>query len=90
MTASVIVVIDEARDLGFKITGQVVVLAQNAVLERVVPALNLALGLGMARSTANMGQAAVLQPFGEVTRDAALSIVPEQSWFMRDLGAVAA
>jgi len=42
-----------ARDLGFEITGQA-----DAVLERLVPALDLALGLGMARSTANMGQAA--------------------------------
>jgi hypothetical protein len=56
VTASVIVVLDEVRDLGFKITGQVVVLAQNAVLERLVPALNLALGLGMAWRTANMGK----------------------------------
>jgi hypothetical protein len=52
--ASVIVVLGEARDLGFEITGQVVVLEQNAVLERLVPALDLALGLGMARNTANL------------------------------------
>jgi len=68
VTASVIVVLDEARDLGFKITGQVVVLEQNAVLERLVLALDLALRLGMARSTANMEQAAVLQPFGGRSR----------------------
>jgi hypothetical protein len=43
---------------------------------------------GMARSTANMGQAADLQPFGEVARDVARSIVAEQSLFVRDLGAV--
>ena len=59
MVTPVIVVLDEARDLGFEITRQVIVLEQNAVLERLVPALDLALGLGMARSTANMGQAAV-------------------------------
>ena len=46
MVAPVIVVLDEARNLGFEITGQVIVLEQNAVLERLVPALDLALGCG--------------------------------------------
>jgi hypothetical protein len=32
----VIIVLDEARDLGFEIAGQVIVLEQNAVLERLV------------------------------------------------------
>ena len=50
MVTPVIVVLDEARDLGFEITGQVVILEQNAVLERLVPALDLALGLWMARA----------------------------------------
>jgi hypothetical protein len=36
MITPVIVVLDEARDLGFEITGQVIVLEQNAVLERLV------------------------------------------------------
>src|SRR5262245_22739421 len=52
-----VVVLDEARDLGFEITGQVIVLEQNAVLERLVPALDLARGLRMARSAANMRDA---------------------------------
>jgi hypothetical protein len=43
MVTLVIVVLDEARDLGFEIAGQVIVLEQNAVLERLVPALCLAL-----------------------------------------------
>jgi hypothetical protein len=34
MVTPVIVVLDEARDLGFEITGQIIVLEQNAVLER--------------------------------------------------------
>ena len=38
MVTAVIVVLDEARDLGFEITGQVIVLEQNAVLEGLVPA----------------------------------------------------
>ena len=35
MVAPIIVVLDEARDLGFEIARQVVVLEQNAVLERM-------------------------------------------------------
>jgi hypothetical protein len=60
MVTLVIVVLDEARDLGFEITGQVIVLEQNAVLERLVPALDLALGLRMAQGAANMSYATVL------------------------------
>ena len=52
--------VDEARDLGFEIARQVIVLEQNAVLERMVPAFDLALGLRMARRATNMHHAAVL------------------------------
>ena len=58
--AAVIVVIDEVRDLGFKIAGQVIVLKQNAILEGLVPALDLALCLRMARRAANVRYAAIL------------------------------
>jgi hypothetical protein len=40
--------VPEVRDLRFKIAGQVIVLKQNAVLEGLVPALDLAFG-GNAR-----------------------------------------
>jgi hypothetical protein len=40
MVTPAIVVLDEALDLGFEITGQIIVLEQNAVLERLVPALD--------------------------------------------------
>ena len=49
MVAGVIVVLDEGADLGLEIAGQVVVFEQDAVLERLVPALDLALRLGMVR-----------------------------------------
>ena len=42
--ASMVVVLDEGRDLTFEIAGQVIVLEQDAVLERLMPALDLALG----------------------------------------------
>ena len=60
MVTPVIVVLDGARDLGFEITGQVIVLEQNAVLECLVSALDLALGLWMARGAANMHHVTVL------------------------------
>ena len=60
VVAPVIVVLDEARDLGFEIARQVIVLEQNAVLERLVSAFDLALGLRMARCATNMHHAAVL------------------------------
>ena len=46
MIAPVIVMPDEGGDLGLQIAGQEVVLEQDAVLEGLVPALDLALGLG--------------------------------------------
>jgi len=42
--APMIVVGDEGIDLGLEVAGQVVVLEQNAVLQRLVPALDLTLG----------------------------------------------
>jgi hypothetical protein len=57
-----IVVGDEVADLLLEITGQVVVLEQNAVLERLVPALDLALCLGMQWGTTDMVHALLLEP----------------------------
>ena len=45
MIANVIVVLDEGADLSFEIAGQIIVVEQNAVLQSLVPALDLALGL---------------------------------------------
>ena len=49
MIAVMVVVLDEGGDLGFEIAGQVVMLEQDAVLERLTPALDLALGLWVIR-----------------------------------------
>jgi hypothetical protein len=43
-----VVVLDEGSDPGFEITRQEVVFEQDAILQRLVQALDLALGLGMA------------------------------------------
>ena len=47
MVAVVIVLLDEAIDVGSEIAWQVVVVEQDAVLQRLMPTLDLALGLGM-------------------------------------------
>lgn len=41
----VVVVLDEGLDLGFEVTGQKVVFQQDAILQGLVPAFDLALGL---------------------------------------------
>jgi hypothetical protein len=43
--ADVIIMLDECVDLLLEITGQIIVVEQNAVLQSLVPALNLSLGL---------------------------------------------
>ncbi len=63
MIAAVIVVIDEAIDVGFEIARQVVVVEQDAVLERLVPTFDLALGLGMVGRTAHVSHAGAIEPF---------------------------
>jgi Fe-S cluster assembly ATPase SufC len=46
--AATVVVIDEYVDLGLDVAGQIIVLKQHAVLERLMPALDLALRLPVA------------------------------------------
>src|SRR5271170_4678512 len=85
-----VVVIDEVADLGLEIAGQIVVLEQDAVLQRLVPAFDLALGLGMEGRTTDMLDAAVLEPFRQIAGDVRGTIVAQQTWPMGDLGALAA
>ena len=59
MVAAMVVMIDELRDLLLEITRQEVVLEQDAVLERLMPSLDLALGLGMAGRSARIFHALV-------------------------------
>jgi len=65
--SQVVVVGDEVADLGLKITGQIVILEQNAVLESLVPALDLALGLRVIWCAADVLHLSVVEPFGEVS-----------------------
>ncbi len=84
MIANLIVVFDEGRYLPFEIARQVVVVKQNAVLQRLMPALDLSLGLGMVRSTAHMLHALLVEPLGQIVRHVTRTIVAEKPWPVRD------
>ena len=75
VVAKVIVVGDEGFDLGFEITGQIVVFKQDAVLQRLVPALDLALGHGVIGRAADVIDILAVEPFGEVSRDVARAVI---------------
>ena len=69
--------IDKGLDLGFEIAGQEVVFQQDAVLQSLMPPLDLALSLGVIRRTAGVLHAFVLQPFRQFARDVAGTVVAE-------------
>ena len=71
MVAVVVVVLDEAPNLRFEITGQVIVLQQYPVLERLMPTLDLSLGLGMIECATGMIHALLVEPFSEIAGDVA-------------------
>ena len=75
VVAKVIVVGDEGFDFGFEVAGQVVVLEQDAVLQSLVPALDLALGHGVIGSAANVIHVLAIEPYGEVGRDVARAVI---------------
>ena len=82
MVAAVIVVLDEAIDVGLEIAGQIVVLEQDAVLERLMPALDLALGLGMIGRAADVPHTLLFEPVSQIARDVAGAVVAQQPWFV--------
>ena len=88
MVALMVVVVDEGLNPGFEITWQEVVFQENAVLQCLVPPLDLALSLGMIWSAAGMLHALVLQPFSQFTRDVAGSVVAEQTRLVNNVDLV--
>ena len=90
MISLVIVVIDERLDLFFQITGQEVILQQDAVLQRLVPTFDLALRLRMIRCAANVAHLVVVEPVSQLAGDVTRSIIREQSRFMNDFCLVTA
>jgi hypothetical protein len=55
-----IVVLDEPIDLGFEITGQIVIFQQYPVLQGLVPSLDLALGLRIIGSASDVLHAPII------------------------------
>ena len=76
--AKVIVVGDEGVGFGFEIARQIVVLKQDAVLQRLVPALDLALGHWVIRRAANVVHVLAVEPSGEVSRDVARTVIRQE------------
>jgi hypothetical protein len=66
-----VVVGDEVDNLLLEVSGQVIVLEQDAVIERLMSALDLALCLGMHWRPADMVHGLLLKPVCQVTGDVA-------------------
>ena len=75
VVAILVVVLDEGVDLRFELARKVVVLEQDAVLERLMPALDLALGLRMTRRSPDVLDFLFLEPLSEIGRDVAGAII---------------
>src|SRR3546814_19677896 len=70
--------LDERFDLGLKVAGQEVIFEQDAILEGLMPALDLALSLGMHRSAAHMAHLPGLDIFSQFTRDVPRAIIRQK------------
>jgi hypothetical protein len=79
-----VVVIDEPVDAGLKITRQVVVFQKDAVLERLMPALDLALCLRVIGRATHVVHVLRIQPFCQLSRDVTGTIIAEQARLMDD------
>ena len=77
MGSGMVVVFDEVANLRLQLAGQVGVFEQDAVLERLMPTLDLALRLRMAWRTADVGHASAGEPVGQVAGDVARPVVGE-------------
>lgn len=75
MVPAMTVVVDEPRDLVLKVGRLKAAVQQKAVLQCLVAAFDLTLGLWRVRRTANVSHAVGDKPVGQVTRDVAGTIV---------------
>ena len=78
----VVLVFEERLDLDLEITRQKVVLQQDAVLQGLVPAFDLALRLRMERRAAHMAHALGFDVFRQLASDVARAVVAKQSGFV--------
>ena len=90
VVALVVVMLDEGLDLLLEIAGQKVVFQQYAVLQGLVPALDLALSLRMEGRTAHVIHFLGLDVFGQLACDVAGAIVAEQAGPVQHVGVIAA
>ena len=84
----VVVVLDERLDPGLEVAGQEVVFQQDAVLQGLMPALDLALGLRVAWGAANMAHLPGLDVFSQFARDITGTIIRQQPGLVQHRGAV--
>ena len=75
MVSPMIVMIDERFDLRLKVCREDVVFQQDAVFQGLVPPLDLALSLRMVRRTPDVPHFLVAQPFSQLARDVAGTVV---------------
>jgi len=68
VVSAMIVVIDERADLPLKVARQIVVLEQDPVLHRLMPALDLALGHRVVGGAADMRHLPVVEPLDHAVR----------------------
>jgi hypothetical protein len=69
VVSRMVVLRHEGGDLAFEIAGPVIVLKQDAVLERLMPALDLALCLRVTRGAADVFHFLLIQPLREILCD---------------------
>jgi hypothetical protein len=72
VVALVVVIIYKGPNLVLEITGQIVVLEQDTVLHRLVPALDFSLGLWMEWRATDVLHVLLVQPFSQIARDVAV------------------
>ncbi len=83
---AVVVVVDESFDLRLEVARQVVVFQCDAVLQGLVPALDLALCLGVAGRAANMVHGLLAQPLRQLAGDVAGPVVGQRRGRCRTRG----
>ena len=88
--AVLVVVIDKVVDRLLQRLRELAVLKQDAVLQGLVPALDLALDLRMVRSAAYVINALILEPRGQIAGYVGRAVVAKQPRPVCDGGAVAA
>ena len=69
MVSAIVLVLDEGAVLRLQVPRQVIVLQQDAVLQGLMPTLDLTLGLGMVRGTPDVVHALCLEPISKFARD---------------------